>query len=307
MPNLTSDNPWHQRYCEGIERANSEGHILQYPQQKDDFYSHLRHGLDGSNTRSLRPIVYAIAKACYASRLPMWSCLEVGPGAGRAMGQMHDLPGIRPETVSLNAINPYLRLRMGFLELLHKAQQVLQGNRRDRVSPESSKAIHNAGLRLKIATLMELQETGLLQSFESCQTPYIHTQHVGDFDHIQLPYRSELIFEESAVFRSARENGQDPIGVFQKLRRLLADEGTLILSPIKDPKNSSNSRTLLQKIELQLAENDIARVLPSNDAQDGDLIVARAGSPLLPLLKSDDYRQHLELLIRTHGMPQAPA
>lgn len=289
-----NERHWLEQYELGIRRAEADGRIRRHGAVKDDFYSHYSHGLDGSNTRELRQMSRTIALHCYAARGQAWKCLEMGPGVGRAAGE---LKGMRTaptlHTVGLTPFNPYLRLRMGSLQLIGSAQQAVEEDC-GALQERTIARVRGAGICLNLPELMELQHHGIVDAFDETDEPIADLQHIADFATFHTDERYQLITEDNGPFR----HSGDYLGAFTRAYGLLADNGTMVLSPFDNPETSGFAARTLALLRTILQPEDAVHIQSSGRA-DGDLIIARPGSPLRDLLRKPDASQQLRELQTT--------
>ncbi len=274
---------WLDAYEHGIRRAESQGLIRRHGKVKDDFYSHFSHGLDGSNTRQLRDMSRTIALHCYAARGKAWKCLELGPGVGRASGELKSMrtaPTLH--TVGLTEFNPFLRLRMGSMQLIEHAQDAIRDTC-GTLQESTARKIRGAGISLDLVTLMELQYREILQAFDETDEPLADLQHIVDFSTFQTDERYQLITEDNGPFR----HSGDYLGAFTRAYGLLDANGTLVFSPFDNPATSPFAARTLAQLRTILQPEDAVHIHSSGRA-DGDLIVARKDSPVRDMLRQTD-------------------
>jgi hypothetical protein len=282
---------WLDAYEQGIRLAEAEGLIRRHGKVKDDFYSHFSHGLDGSNTRELREVSRSIALHCYAARGQAWKCLEMGPGVGRASGELKSMrtaPTLH--TVGLTEFNPFLRLRMGSIQLIEHAQNAIR-NTCGALQESTARKIRGAGISLDLITLMELQHHEMVRAFDETNEPIADLQHIADFSTFETSDRYQLITEDNGPFR----HSGDYLGAFTRAYGLLDEDGTLVLSPFDNPETSGFAARTLAQLQSILRPEDAVHIHSSGRAN-GDLIVARSKSPIRDILRSPKANQLLQAL-----------
>ncbi len=274
------------------------GAVRTFGQPKEDFFSHLEKGLDGSNTRPLRAVTQAIAQSIQkASRHNAIRCLELGPGCGRASGQLRMLLGdaIQLETVGRTPFNPYLRLRMDVIGIGKAAERLPEQDSGGAESRSVLEPVRGAVLGLTLGTIMKLHSMGLVEAFQEYDKPFVDLQHVGEFTEFDDVGTFALVHEDNGPFRHTKDMEPD----FSRALGLTADNGVLVLSPFTDPANSPRTQALLAKLVPHLQEGDTLRVIPNSyKPSDSDLVIARKHSHLRPLLMDEHWREHVSELLR---------
>lgn len=275
------------------------GAIRTFGQPKEDFFSHLEKGLDGSNTRPLRTVARAIAQSIrQASRRNAIRCLELGPGCGRAAGQLRILlpDTARLETVGRTPFNPYLRLRMDVIAIGKAAERILEQDRSEAEGRSVLEPVRGAVLGLQLGTIMQLHSMQLVEAFEEYDEPFVDLQHIGEFTDFEGVGTYALVHEENGPFRHTKDMEPD----FSRALGLTAEDGVLVLSPFTDPTHSPRTQTMLAKLEPCLRNGDVLRVIPNSyKPSDSDLVIARKHSHLQPLLMAEDWRERVSELLRS--------
>lgn len=295
----TSQISWQTQYEDGIEQARAMGAVRTFGQPKEDFFSHLEKGLDGSNTRPLRTVTQAIAQSMrQTARHNVIRCLELGPGCGRAAGQLRVLLGdaIRLETVGRTPFNPYLRLQMDVIGIGKAAERLLEQDSGEAEGRSVLEPVRGAVLGLTLGTIMKLHSMGLVKAFQEYDKPFVDLQHIGEFGELDDIGTYALVYEDNGPFRHTKDMEPD----FSRALGLTADNGVLVLSPFTDPTCSPRTQAILSKLEPHLQEGDVLRVVPNSyKPSHSDLVIARKHSHLRPQLMEEHWREHMSDLLRS--------
>ncbi len=285
------------RYEDGIALAESKGFIRRHGTPNEDGFSHLSpYGLNEMNTRTARPLVRATAKLYDAQEKP-WKCLELGPGAGVAIGEISRLTrNAALRTVTRTALNSYLRLLYKASKLRELVLGVLES---EEYVDESTDGIELHRDSVSISTLMQLQHLGLLRTFAVLPEPFV-IQELGEFLSVDFNGESfELAFENNGPVRHSDYDHTSCAKAYE----VLSPSGTLILSPFDDPEFSHHGRRFFQSIQSLLAPGDSIGIHhPAPYRQTNcDLVIGRAESPLKPII---DGGRLQELTSFLHLEPQ---
>lgn len=294
----TSTIFWQTQYEDGIALGRSAGVIRDLGVAKEDFFSHLERGLDGSNTRPLRATTRAVVLWMQKTfRRNAMRCLELGPGCGRAAGELRTLLGndLRLETVGRTPFNPYLQLRMDVISIGQEAERILSQEKSEAGARMLLEPVRGAVLGMKLGTLMELQNNGLVQAFQEHAEPFVNLQHIGEFSEFDDASAYDLVHEDNGPFRHTQDMRAD----FAHVLDLTADHGICILSPFTNPEQSERTQAMIAGLEHQLRAGDVLRVLPNTyRPSNSDLLIARADSALRPLLAAEAWRERMQELLR---------